>query len=147
MGIWLMTNTNYVYLAGPMEGVPNDIMRGWRDFSANFLANHGIQVKDPCRRKKFHDEEFNRNLARRIVKMDLQDISYSQVLLVNLTSEVMGKSRGWGSISEIAHAHTKNKIIIVITDKDYKHPFLEFYATEIFHNLEEALEAVVHYYL
>jgi hypothetical protein len=86
-----------------------------------------------------------KNAVNRVVKMDLQDISNSTVLLCDMRYNQPGKR--WGSMAEIAHAHTKNKIIIVWTDEDdIKHPFLEFYATEIHHTLKECVEAIVNYY-
>jgi hypothetical protein len=128
-----------------MEGVPEDIMTGWRNQATQFLARSSIKTLDPCRRKKFHEGEMTPNLVKRIVKMDLQDISNSTVLLINLT-KAAGANRCWGSIAEMAHAHTKNKIIITIMDKGDRHPFVEFYSTEIHYSLETALEAITFYY-
>jgi hypothetical protein len=135
-----------VYLAGAMEGVPEKTMRGWRDYATSYLADRGIPVKDPCRRKKFHDEPYSQNLSRRIVKMDLQDISECNVVLANLSEEARGGGRAWGTLCEIAHSHTKNKIIVVVMDRGFNHPFVDFYATEVHHDLDAALTAVKHYY-
>ena len=134
-----------VYLAGPIEGVPYEVHTGWRKTATQFLKTKGIITLDPCRRIGFHQGAMTPNLVKRIVKMDLQDISNSTVVLANLT-RAAGAGRCWGSVSEIAHAHTKNKIIITIMEEGDRHPFIEFYSTEIHYTLHDALEAVTFYY-
>ena len=52
----------------------------------------------------------------------------------------------WGSMAEVAHAHTKNKIIIVWRGKEDTFPFLEFYATEIHFTLEDCCNSIVDYF-
>jgi len=136
---------DYVYLCGGMEGYEKDHMQGWRQLATNHLELCDIETLDPTRRFSFHDGFMDRNAVNRVVKMDLQDIAHSTVLLCDMRYNEPGKR--WGSMAEIAHAHTKNKIIIVWTDKeDIKHPFLEFYATEIHHTIEECVDAIVNYY-
>jgi hypothetical protein len=136
---------DYVYLCGGMEGYSKEKMSGWRAKATKFLDLNGIETLDPTRRFSFHSGFQDRNAVNRVVKMDLQDISNSTVLLCDMRYNQPGKR--WGSMAEIAHAHTKNKIIIVWTDEDdIKHPFLEFYATEIHHTLKECVEAIVNYY-
>lgn len=142
-----MSRNNHVYLAGPMEGVSEKAMKGWRDTATASLKEAGIRSLDPSRRKKFHDEPYSANLANRIVKMDLQDIARSSVVLANLSKEALEGGRAWGTVSEIAHSHTKNKIIVVVTDPDFVHPFIDFYATEQHHDLESALSAIKNYYV
>jgi len=136
---------NYVYLCGGMEGYSKDEMIGWRTEATVWLNVANIETLDPTRRFAFHDGFQNRNSINRVVKMDLQDISNSTVLLCDMRENQPGKR--WGSMAEIAHAHTKNKIIIIWTGKDdVKHPFLEFYATEIHHTLDDCCEAIQNYY-
>lgn len=139
---------NATYLCGGMEHLTNEQMRGWRQEATNKLALRGIETLDPTRRAPLHlvGPERTRNLARRVVKADLQDIAHSRVILADLRDSSKG-GRRWGSIAEIAHAHTKNKIIIAILDEDQDvHPFVDFYATEIVHTLEEGIDAVEEYY-
>jgi hypothetical protein len=136
---------DYVYLCGGMEGYSKEKMSGWRAKATDDLKYAGIETLDPTRRFSFHSGFQDRNAVNRVVKMDLQDISNSTVLLCDMRYNQPGKR--WGSMAEIAHAHTKNKIIIVWTDEDdIKHPFLEFYATEIHNSLDDCLEAIVNYY-
>ena len=136
---------NYVYLCGGMEGYKEDDMIKWREEATNLLSKEGIRTLDPTRRWKQHCDYKNKNNVNRIVKMDLQDISNSTVLLCDMRENEPGKR--WGSMAEVAHAHTKNKIIIVWRgEKDTIHPFLEFYATEIQNTLKDCCDAIVDYY-
>lgn len=136
----------YVYLAGAMEGLTYEQMTGWRKEATQKLALHSIETLDPTRRVSYHDQKDTRYAAARVVKHDLQDIHFSSVILADLRNSTPG--RKWGTVCELAHGHTKNKIMIVITDPDqFKHPFIEFYATEIHHSLDDAIEAVITYFL
>ena len=135
----------HVYLAGPMEGLTYEQMSEWRFEATRLLNLYGIDTLDPTRRVSYHNQTKNDYTAGRVVKHDLQDIAFSSVVLADLRDSTPG--RKWGTVCEIAHAHTKNKIIIVITDKEqFKHPFIEFYATEIHHELSDAVEAAATYY-
>lgn len=127
-----------------MENLTHEQMTAWRNFATTALNKQGIEVFDPCRREPFHSGEQSRNTARRIVKLDFQDISKSSVVLANLKDLYGG--RAWGTVAEIAHAYTKNKIIIVIAEPDFHHPFIEFYATEIHFTVEEAVNATAYYF-
>lgn len=140
-------NKNNVYLCGPIEGLTPKQATEWRNKAKEMLYFNNINTLDPTRRTSFLElKTCVENAAGRIFKADLQDISNSTVILANLSDQLPGKK--WGTVCEIAHAHTKNKIIIVIMDKDqFLHPFILQYATEIHHTLEDAIEAVKEYYL
>jgi|688.fasta_scaffold169006_5 nucleoside 2-deoxyribosyltransferase len=141
-----MTVKEATYLAGAMEGVSEEDMKAWRKQATDYLDLRGIITLDPTRRMGFHTTEMDVNNANRILKMDLQDIAHSRVVLADLRNSVPGKK--WGTVMEIAFAQTKHKIIVVVMDKDqFEHPFIRAYATEIHHTLEDALEAVSQYYL
>jgi hypothetical protein len=135
----------YVYLAGAIEGLTREQMEGWRKHATRKLFFKDIDTLDPTRRVTYHDQAKNDYTANRVVKHDLQDIAHSSVILADLRDSTPG--RKWGTICEVAHSHTKNKIIICVTDMgQFKHPFVEFYATEIYHDLDEAIEAVATYF-
>jgi hypothetical protein len=135
----------YVYLAGPIEGLTKEEMSSWRDYVTQKLNLYEIDTLDPTRRISFHDQKDKDYAAARVVKHDLQDIAFSSVVLVDLRDSTKG--RKWGTVCEVAHSHTKNKIIIVVIDKEqFRHPFIEFYATEIHYDLDEAVDAVITYY-
>lgn len=131
-----------VYLAGAMEGLTQSQMSEWRFQAARALKRVGVSCLDPCRRAAFH-QQHDSNLSRRVVKMDLQDISKCEVILINLLDRGPGKC--WGTIAEMAHSHTKNKIIITLIEEGYRHPFVEFYSTEIHHTMEDVIKAIIEY--
>ena len=86
---------NYVYLCGGMEGYKEDEMMKWREQATNLLSKEGIRTLDPTRRWEQHCDYNNKNNVNRIVKMDLQDISNSTVLLCDMRENQPGKR--WGS--------------------------------------------------
>ena len=141
-----------VYLAGPMENLTERQMKGWRRQAGAALEYYGIPYLDPTRRISFHDqlnkvlgdEMRTLNISRRIFKQDMQDIANSRIVLAD-TRRSSGK--GTGSAMELMFAHTENKIIIIWSDPDdYPHPFIMSIATEIHHNLDQAIEACKAYY-
>ena len=117
-----MTINNAVYLAGAMEDVSVEEMKGWREEAAEFLELRDIPSFDPTRRVCFHDQvgEFledevrSMNISRRIFKQDLQDIAQSTVILADVRRCA---GRGTGTSMELMYAHMKNKIIVMISDK------------------------------
>ncbi len=133
-----------VYLCGPMEGISTEEATKWRETATNFFAVHSIGVKDPTRRKKFHDEAYSTNLAKKIVRLDMNDIADSFILLVNLKER--GKGKAWGSVMELALASQQGKPIITVIEEGFRHPFIETLSTEVHQTLEEALTATLSYY-
>jgi hypothetical protein len=133
-----------VYLAGSIEGISLEEATKWRETATSFLNKEGIGTLDPTRRKKFHDQPYSINLAKRIVKMDIDDIRNSQVVLMNLKDRGQGKA--WGTICELMIAQGQFKTIVVVLEEGFKHPFVDVFATELHHTLEDALEATLAYY-
>lgn len=138
-------HNQHVYLAGSIEGIPWEDAIGWRNIAKDTLGTKGIDCLDPCRRVAFERSK-ERHADARIFKADLQDIAFSTVILANLSDEIGG--RKWGTVCEVAHAHTKNKIIIVILKPgQWVHPFISQYATEIHYSLTDACDAIEEYFL
>jgi len=133
-----------VYLAGSIEGIPLEEATKWRETATNFFNQHYIKTLDPTRRKKFHDQPYSINLAKRIVKSDIDDIREASVVLMNLKDRGQGKA--WGTICELMIAQGHLKTIIVVLEEGFQHPFLDCFATEIHHTLEDAMEATLAYY-
>jgi hypothetical protein len=143
-----------VYLAGKMERVSIEAMKGWRQEAQRYFDEVDIPVWDPTRRIPIHlqiegnleDERKTIDACRKIFKMDLQDICKSTVILADVRRYKQGEI-GIGTSMELMFAHTKNKIIILWADKkDPIHPFLEAIATEKYYDLEEAMEATEEYF-
>jgi hypothetical protein len=133
-----------VYLAGSIEGIPFEEATKWRETATSFFQKNHISTLDPTRRKKFHDQPYSINLAKKIVKMDIDDIRQSSVLLMNLKDRGAGKA--WGTICELMIANGQLKTIIVVLEEGFQHPFIDCFATEVHHTLEEAMEATLAYY-
>ncbi len=133
-----------VYLAGSIEGIPLEEATKWRETATSFFRGHRINTLDPTRRKKFHDQSYSINLAKKIVKMDIDDIGRASTVLMNLKDRGAGKA--WGTICELMIAHGQLKTTIVVLEEGYHHPFIDCFATEIHHTLEDAMEATLAYY-
>jgi nucleoside 2-deoxyribosyltransferase len=133
-----------VYLAGPIEGVSLEEATKWREIATAFLKYRNINTLDPTRRKKFHDQPYSINLAKKIVRMDMNDIQESDVVLMNLKDRGQGKA--WGTICELIIAQSHSKTIVVVLEEGFQHPFIDVFATEVHHTLEDALEATLAYY-
>jgi hypothetical protein len=139
-------HNQHVYLAGSIEGIPWEDAIKWRNEAFGHLSKYDIDTLDPCRRVAFESSGAVRHADARIFKADLQDIAFSTVVLANLSENIGGKK--WGTVAEVAHAHTKNKIIIVIlAPNQWVHPFISQYATEIHYSVYDACEAVKEYFL
>ena len=158
---------NAVYLAGPMEDVSTDHMKGWRSAAADALNWAGIAVLDPTRRISLHDQLYSvedkndgiwlkskadalersvvsSSICNRIFKQDLQDIAESKIVLADVRRD---SGRGTGTSMELMFAHTKNKIIILWANKDdLIHPFYEAMYSEKHYSIDEAIEAAMEYY-
>jgi len=142
-----------VYLGGPIEGLPLDVVKEWRETATTFYqnwflerasSNPYVKTIDPCRRKAFHDEPYSSNLAHRIVQLDTNDIANSDLVLCNLKDRGQGKC--WGSVMELVIAKQLGKPVITILEEGYHHPFVEVYSTEIHHTLEDGLNASLGYF-
>lgn len=140
-----MTKRNAVYLAGSMEDVSPEVMNGWRQEATEMLENAGIEVLDPTRREHEDMDKSTFNMMNRIVAQDLQDISYSRVVLVDLRDSTPG--RKWGTVMEIALAQRDNRVIIAIVDEGQKkHPFIYTMVTEVHNSVEDAVDATISYW-
>jgi nucleoside 2-deoxyribosyltransferase len=143
---------DYVYLAGPMEDCSEKKMKGWRNDAARKLKSLNIDVLNPTRRLSFHDqissnledEVRNMNTCKRIFKQDLQDIAESRIVLADVRRK---SGRGTGTSCELMFAHMKNKIIVLVSDKeDYIHPFYESMYTEKHYDFDSAIDSIASYY-
>lgn len=134
-----------------MEDCTQKRMTSWRLRAAELLTKNDINTLDPTRRVSFHDELYLgeqhtpvQSTCRRIFKMDMQDIAYSNVVLADIRRD---SGRGTGTAMELMFAHMKNKIIILWADKDdHIHPFYESIYTEKHFELDDCIEAISYYY-
>lgn len=132
-----------VYLAGSIEGIPFEQAKEWRATATSFFEKHGIKTLDPTRRKQFHDQPYSFDLAKKIVRLDYNDIFRSDVVLLNLKDR--GAGRAWGSICEMVTASNQGRAVVCLIEEGFTHPFLEVYCTETHHTLEDAMKATLAY--
>ena len=132
-----------VYLAGPIEGIPFEQAKGWRETATSFFKEHGVTTLDPTRRKQFHDQPYSYDLAKKIVRLDVNDIHQSHVVLLNLKER--GQGRAWGTICEMVIAASRDRAVIAVLEEGFKHPFVDVFCTEIHHTLEDAMKATLAY--
>ena len=136
---------SHVYLAGKMEQCDAASMLTWRKEATAILERADIPVLDPTRRGLWHSRFNDANIRNRIVQQDLEDISRCKVLLCNLQDSIPGK--GWGTVAEMALAQRDRRVIITLMDEgQFKHPFIYNFSTEIYTNLDDAVEAVISYF-
>jgi hypothetical protein len=138
--------TDYVYLAGPMEGLTHEQMTEWR---VQVKTNPRLKdrVLDPCDRVAFHTQTGDQaQLAKRIVFLDELDIKRSRVVLMNLSQIKELGLRAWGSICELTYAYHLGVPVVLVLPEPTDHPFVLTYATEIYYDLDSAIAATTSYF-
>jgi nucleoside 2-deoxyribosyltransferase len=128
-----------VYLAGPMEGVTKEHMKGWRDQAKEFFRNRSDDVNplDPTRREPFHQAD-GANYARLLFRADLADIDSSSAIVVDARRS-SGKAAGTNM--EMMYAWQKGiPLFLWVDPEDPPHPFYISMATTISLTLQDTLE-------
>lgn len=121
-----------VYLCGGINGLTDEQAAGWRDLTKATLTGK-FEFLDPMRRDYRGIEDQH---VEEIVKLDLEDIDNSDIILCNCARP------SWGTAMEIFYsAYCADKYIISIVPKGQKiSPWLKYHSTEIVSTLEEAWE-------
>jgi nucleoside 2-deoxyribosyltransferase len=116
-----------IYLAGPINGCTDEEANGWRDQVRAALT--GWDILDPMSRDYRGREGEN---AAAIVVGDKEDISASDVVLVNATRPT------WGTAMELHHAYTRRKRIVAF-GTTVPSPWLVYHCDSIHPTLAGAL--------
>ena len=151
-----------MYLAGPMEGLSEEQMKGWRLYVRKAIAARNryygeaqgfvekITVLDPTDRESYREQFLKdpTNVGHRIFRQDLQDIDSSRVVVINLLQMRELDLRCWGSICEMIYAFVKHvPVIMILPDQAAAdHPFVIGCATEVHFSLEAGTKAAMSYY-
>lgn len=125
-----------VYLAGPINGRTDSQAMDWRQWVTSRLDSTRFAVLDPMRRDYRGKEAANVNA---IVQGDLDDISGSDVIIVN------AESPSWGTAMELVYAHMWRKYVIAVTGETPREklsPWLVFHTTMQVVTMQEAVELV-----
>jgi nucleoside 2-deoxyribosyltransferase len=137
-----------LYLAGPMDGMPDSEITPWRDKTKVFFEQHVhdgmVKLLDPCRRPH------NLGLSHReIYLLDLQDVQACDLILADIRyfpRENTGTSCELFYCSEIL-----KKPVIGWLTPDKKAPHIRLFMNQIvtrqFDSLDEALDHVEEYYI
>lgn len=134
---------NGIYLGGKMEKIEWSEMTGWRDEMKVVLDALEIPYLCPTRRGILHERFDDENVRGRIVQQDLQDLCRCSVMIANM----QGPGAGLGTMAEMSIAQRDRIPIILILDEGaFKHPFLFYFATEVYYNCDDALEAAISYF-
>ena len=124
-----------VYVAHNMFGLSPDVIMARRNYVENRLNETGLEMAYVCNRK-----DFNKNLSpEAIVKTCLAAIDESQVFLM-----LDPEQPGWGKIWEMSYAWRKNIPILLIFNGKELNPWMYYFATDVFGNLESAIAWIKH---
>lgn len=123
-----------IYLAGPISGLTWNEATEWRNTITPVLKELGYNVLNPLTGKDFLEDKgvIQPNIQQHesvlakypvIYNMDMFRVRQSDILLVNFRG---CKIVSIGTVSEINLAHEKDKLVILIMDKDniHNHPFI-----------------------
>jgi len=157
-----MTNPFYIYLGGPMAGLPpaGSEVTGWRDEVMSFFraraALYGpplrpVIILDPTRgaRGQLSDAQANGSLARSVVAWDLADLDQADLALFNLEHV---HERTVGSFMEMMYCYLIGTPIIVIIPEssclyNYPSPWIKTVATRIYDNQPAACFDIYRYWI
>lgn len=132
-----------IYLCGSIRGRDFDDANAWRKKATDFLEWNGHEVINPLRGRVWSKaEEQSQFTPNEIIHRDLKDVDKSDILLVEYTNPSLDYV---GTITEMARARRKDKIVIVFTEgKRSTFGWLDWYlATKVVNTLEEALDYIV----
>lgn len=124
-----------VYLCGPIMDASVEESVSWRE-RAKELFSPRFTLLDPMRRN-FKDREVDS--ANEIVSFDLQDISDSDIVLVNYCKPSMGTAM------EVFHAsHNLGKFVIAFSPYSFKdcNPWMVRFCTKILKDLDNAVSYI-----
>lgn len=124
-----------VYLCGGINALSDAEAKDWREEAKRRLDGERFDFLDPMRRDYRGKEREN---SADIVKNDLDDIKWSDLILVNASRP------SWGTAMEIVYAHSQGARIIAfgIEDASKASPWLMYHCAAILQTLEQAIEVI-----
>lgn len=102
-----------VYLAGPIDGIPNKESRQWRYTAAKIFHKSGISCFNPAAAYSIAGTDDFRS----VIELNSIAITRCDAILVNLS----GPGKAIGSIREIEFAKMYHKPVIVVLDSPHQH--------------------------
>jgi nucleoside 2-deoxyribosyltransferase len=122
-----------IYLCGPITGCSYEEVQNYYTQAQLDLGGHSMEVISPLRGKDYlrnevklgkSYEDYHLSTMRGIVARDYFDVDRCDIVLANFLG---AKSISIGSVSEIARAHAKGKLIVLAMEKEgnlHDHPFI-----------------------
>lgn len=137
-----------VYLAGKIAGLTYEAAMEIREEITEKLSANGIKCRTPLRGSSFFDSKhlmdgdyLKHGLSmQECIGRDLNDINYTDATVI-----LTGADASWGTSGEFYYATwIAKKPTLVISDSKIS-GWLEYFATRIVHNVDEAVEVLKHW--
>ncbi len=123
-----------VYLAGPINGMSDEMAKSWRGTAREMLEKRGLEILDPMVRDYRGKEELN---IEALVEQDKRDIDEADAILANVWKVSAGTSM------EIFYAWSLGKpVITLITPGSRPSPWVSYHSTYVTTSLLDACEQV-----
>lgn len=120
-----------IYLCGPINGCTDEECKDWREYVKSIWKGKTL---DPMRRDYRGRET---ECAKEIVEGDKEDITASDVILVNYVKPSVGTSM------EVYLAFTTGRLVIVVAEKGkILSPWLLYHSHRVFHSFAEAISFI-----
>lgn len=129
-----------IYLAGPIDNMPDPEMLDWRQETIKYFKYHDdVECLDPCRRNE-------KNLSfNEIYEMDLKDVENSDMILYN--GKEMNREN-WGMAGEILYAYRVIRIpVIGFGNRTHTGLFQTVQTTRFFEKQRDALDHICANYI
>ena len=125
-------NFQYVYLAGPIDGLAEHQVTDWRYHAIDYLATHEnasarIKTINPYRLETVFGE-YTQEFRKKIARKNRMDCTKSDLILAYLPKHLNdAKGVSLGTVCEISWFGWQNKPVIVVTDDERVrlHPLIE----------------------
>ncbi len=121
----------YVFLSGPIRGLPREESLGWRVRAEKLLSPHAETVHA----LRGREEKETLPDPRIAIHRDKRDIRRSDVVLVNDTFD---NASMIGTAMEVIYAHEQDKLVVIFGDAHEKDYWLNYHSHARFDTLEEA---------
>jgi nucleoside 2-deoxyribosyltransferase len=122
-----------IYLAGPILGLLDDEIHGWREHVKTELKDCNIMFLDPTLRTYNFDDD---NAGKRLVESDKADVDECTLVIANCTIPSVGTSM------EILYAWENYKpVLLVVPDIDVS-PWLTYHVSAVFKNVDEVINTI-----
>lgn len=122
-----------IYLCGGINKLSDSDAKDWRE-AAKAALGHAYNILDPMRRDFRGVEAAN---VRSIIDGDIQDITQSDILLVNANRP------SWGTAMEMFYAFRGSRTVITVCADDKPSPWLVGHSSYLVKTFQDAFNLLV----